>query len=115
MGFMMTQATITVKSNYSAIPCVFQHLAAHRGTPCRAHGGSQARELTLEPSDLLRQALDDALLHVRGERAVDSLSAQSLLEEAEDGRRAAQLSLVDLVGGWHLSPSRAGIAREDGL
>lgn len=68
----------------------------------------------LEPVDILGEALDGALLHVRVRPSVDGLSARRLLEETDDCRWAAQVSLVALVGGWHQCPSRAGSARGDG-
>jgi hypothetical protein len=69
----------------------------------------------LEPVDLLGEALDGALLHVRVRPSVDGLSARRLLEETDDCRWAAQVSLVALVGGWRQCPSTVDIARGNGF
>ena len=60
---------------------------------------------------LVRQGVRVRLTHLPGWSVdlLDGLRAESLLEEADDGGRAAQVGLVDLVGGRHHCPSQRGI------
>jgi hypothetical protein len=55
----------------------------------------EACNLMLKPANLIREALNDPLLHIRGVRTIDGLCARSLLKQANNGCRAAQLSPVN--------------------
>lgn len=66
--------------------------------------GVHPRDLCLEAFNLLGLRLDGVLLEVRVGLSVEMSGAESLLEEADDGTGTLQISLVDVLGGWHRLP-----------
>ena len=58
----------------------------------------QPPDLRLEPSDLVGEGVDGALLLVRLRRAVERLPAKGFFKEPEERRRPLQVALVDPPG-----------------
>jgi hypothetical protein len=75
----------------------------------------QPGESRLELVNLLGLALNGPLLLVWLGRAGERQSAEELFEEADDGRWALQVGLVDLVRGRHQPCSSNNIKRGVGL
>jgi hypothetical protein len=58
----------------------------------------KALDLRLESPNVIREGFDGTLLHARVWRPVESLLAESLFKEPEEGAWPSQVSLVDLPG-----------------
>jgi hypothetical protein len=61
-------------------------------------------DLRLETVYLLGLSIDSALLLVWGWLTINSLRAQCLFKQTDEGRRSFQISLIDLVSGRHQRP-----------
>jgi hypothetical protein len=68
-------------------------------------------DLRLETVYLLGLSIDSALLLVWGWLTIDSLSAQCLLKQTDEGRRSLQISLIDLISSRHQRSSATGVTR----
>jgi uncharacterized membrane protein YjgN (DUF898 family) len=69
-------------------------------------------ELRVETVYLLGLSIDSALLLVWGWLTINSLRAQCLLKQTNEGRRSFQISLIDLISSRH-QRSRQQASREE--
>jgi hypothetical protein len=67
--------------------------------------------LRLETINLLSLSIDSALLLVWGWMTINSLSAQRLLKQTDEGRRSLQISLIDLISSRHQRSLAIGVTR----